>query len=88
VKTALIKDITIKVKQFSKSQAVILLIKTISPNKLIEGGAAMLQILIRNHHRAIDGIVNIIPLQIIIFREPSRSYKMLVKQNIPEEHRP
>jgi hypothetical protein len=70
------------------SQAIILLINIISPSKLIEGGAAILQILSINHHRAIEGMVINNPLQIIILREDKRSNIMFVRQNIPEEHKP
>jgi hypothetical protein len=88
VNAALIKDIIAKGAMHTQSQAQILLISKISPNKLIEGGAAILQILIRNHHRAIAGIICSNPLVTTMFRDPIRSYAMLVKPNIAEEHNP
>ena len=47
--------------------------KLISPNKLIEGGAAILHDLNRNHHKAILGIKFIKPLLINKLRLPNRS---------------
>lgn len=66
----------------------ILLINKISLNRLIEGGAAILQIQSKNHHNAIEGIICISPLQSNILRDDVRSNTMLVRQNIPEEHNP
>lgn len=54
-------------------QAQVLLISKISPIKLIDGGAAILQMLNINHHKAIEGIICSNPLQIIILRDPVRS---------------
>ena len=41
----------------------------ISANKLMVGGAPMLADKARNHHRAIDGEINSIPLLTIRLRE-------------------
>lgn len=57
VKAALIKDITIRGIIFKMLQDIILLINRISLKRLIEGGAAILQIQSRNHHMAIDGMI-------------------------------
>jgi len=48
----------------------------------------MLQTLTRNHHIAIEGMVIISPLQIKMLRDDNRSYKILVRQNIADEHKP
>jgi len=82
------KDIIIRGIVEARFQEHTLLIKIISPIKLIEGGAAMLQILSRNHQSAMEGMIWISPLQINILREPVRSNTILVRQNIPEEHNP
>jgi hypothetical protein len=42
----------------------------ISASRLIEGGALILAERARNHHSAIEGEMNNIPLLIIRFREP------------------
>jgi hypothetical protein len=88
VNAALMKDININGIIELRFQPQILLINKISLNKLIDGGADILQMLITNHQRAMDGIIFINPLQIIILREEVRSYRMLVKQNIPDEQSP
>jgi hypothetical protein len=88
VNAALIKDITIKGIIFMVLHDRMLLINKISLNRLIDGGAAILQIHRRNHHRAMEGIICIRPLHSSILREDVRSNTILVKQNIPEEHSP
>lgn len=82
------KDIIIRGRIFKVVHEMILLISRISLNKLIDGGAAMLQIHSRNHHNAIDGIICISPLHNNMFRDDTRSNTMLVKQNMPDEHSP
>jgi hypothetical protein len=82
------KDIIIKGKIFIRLIETRLLISIISPNKLIDGGAAILQMHNRNHQIAIEGITCIRPLLTTKLREEIRSNAILVKQNIPEEHRP
>jgi hypothetical protein len=88
VNAALIKDININGTAQNNLIPQILLIRNTSPNKLIEGGADILQMLTKNHHRAIEGMVCINPLQIIILRDPVRSYTIFVNPNIAEEHNP
>jgi len=88
VNAALIKDIIIKGIIFMVLQDKILLINKISLNRLIEGGAAILQMLNRNHHRAMEGIICIRPLHRSMLRDDVRSNTILVKQNIPDEHSP
>lgn len=65
-----------------------LLISIISPNKLKEGGAAMLEDLNKNHHKVILGIKLISPLFKKSLRLPRRSYEIFERQNKPEEQRP
>jgi hypothetical protein len=88
VKAALIKDMIIKGTIFKVLQDKMLLINKISLNRLIEGGAAILQMHNRNHHRAIEGMICIRPLQRSILREDVRSNTILVRQNMPDEHSP
>jgi hypothetical protein len=57
VNAALIKDIIIRGTMVNNLQDTILLINKISLSRLIDGGAAILQIHSRNHHRAIEGII-------------------------------
>jgi hypothetical protein len=73
VNAALINDITIRGATEISLQAQVLLISKISPIKLIDGGAAILQILNINHHKAIEGMICNKPLQIIMLRDPVRS---------------
>lgn len=65
-----------------------LLINIISPNKLKEGGAAILEEHKRNHQRDILGIILIRPLFKNKLRLPKRSYVILARQNNPDEHKP
>lgn len=88
MKAALMKDMTISGKLVVNLQAISLLINKISLSKLIEGGAAILQIDNINHQRAMEGIICRSPLQISILRVEVRSKTMFVKQNIPDEHSP
>jgi hypothetical protein len=50
------KDIIARGTINNKVQAHILLINKISPIKLMVGGAAILQIQIKNHHSVIEGM--------------------------------
>jgi hypothetical protein len=88
VNAALIKDMTIRGTMVSNLQDTILLINKISLNRLIDGGAAILQIHNRNHHRAIEGMIWTSPLHKSMLRVDVRSNTMFVKQNIPDEHSP
>lgn len=65
-----------------------LLINIISPNKFNEGGAAILDLLSKNHHKLIEGIKLISPLFKNNLRLLIRSYEILAKQKSPEEQRP
>lgn len=60
----------------------------ISPIKLIEGGAAILQADNRNHHIAMEGNNIRIPFVVYILRELIVSYVMFARLNIHEEHSP
>jgi hypothetical protein len=88
VNAALINDITIRGMILIILHEIILLMRIISLNRLIEGGAAILQIHNKNHHSAIDGIICINPLHNNILRDEVRSKTMLVRQNIPDEQSP
>jgi hypothetical protein len=88
VKAALMKDMIIRGKHLTILHAIILLISITSLNRLIEGGAAILQTHRRNHHSDIDGIIWIRPLHTSILRDEVRSKTMFVRQNIPEEQSP
>jgi hypothetical protein len=57
VKAALINDIIIRGTIFIKARLQSLLINKISPKRLIEGGAAILQMHNKNHHSVMDGII-------------------------------
>lgn len=62
--------------------------RQISPNRLIDGGAAMLEIDRRSHHIEIAGNRDRIPLVKNILRELVASYDILARANIHDEHRP
>jgi len=64
-------------------------IKTkISPAKLEDGGAAILKILNKNHHRANIGIIDNPPRTKRILRLDKREYIKPTNEKSPEEHNP
>lgn len=63
-------------------------IKQISANKLIEGGAAILQALKTNHQNVRDGKILMIPLVKNNLRVFVLSYVILARENRHEEHKP
>lgn len=62
--------------------------RVISPNRLIDGGAAMLAADIINHQKEREGKSIIIPLDRYILRVFVASYLMLARANIAGEQRP
>jgi len=66
----------------------VLEIRRISPARLIEGGAAMLQAEKQNHQKVIEGNKLNIPFVKYIPRELIVSYVILAKANIHDEQSP
>ena len=66
----------------------ILAMRTISPKRLREGGAPMLQAEKRNHHIVIKGNKVISPLVDVILRVRVVSYVIFARANIHDEHKP
>jgi hypothetical protein len=63
-------------------------INIISLNKLIDGGAAMLAAVNKNHHIDIVGLIHINPLDKNILRVKVISYDILAKINKAEDLNP
>ena len=64
------------------------MIKAISPNKLIDGGAAILVMEKRNHHKVKEGANLKIPLIRKILRVEALSYVIFAMANRADEHKP
>jgi hypothetical protein len=60
----------------------------ISPRRLMEGGADILIINLKNQNKEKEGKMDIIPLHKNILRELKISYDMLARANIAGEHNP
>lgn len=54
----------------------------------MEGGAAILNTLIKNHHKETEGKILFIPFSNNNLRVKKRSYNIFPKQNKPDEHNP